>query len=114
MSINLGEIKNARSRIVMTARKMLAGELSYIEGSRAIIAMLPDAKVDNRADFIAFEGIVTETDRFPMGAYRDQWQTHAFELMQPDLDKAEDWAKGYGKAACFSIVERLSERPFDL
>lgn len=49
-----------------------------------------------------------------MGAYRDQWQTHALELMQPDLDKAEDWAKAYGKTACIAIVERLRERPFEL
>ena len=114
MSINLGEINEARSRIVMTARKMLAGELSYIEGSRVIIAKLPDAQVDNMDDFTVFLGIVSETDRFPMGAHRDQWQTLALELMQPDLDKAEDWAKAYGESACVAIVERLIERPFEL
>jgi hypothetical protein len=114
MSINLGEINDARSQIVMTARKMLAGELSYIEGSRVIIAILPDAQVDNMDDFIAFEGIAAETDRFPMGAHRDQWQTHALELMQPELNKAEDWAKAYGEPACIAIIERLTARSFEL
>jgi hypothetical protein len=114
MSINLDEINTARSRIVTTARKMLAGKLSYIEGSRVITAILTDAQVDNIDDFTVFLGIASETERFPMGAYRNQWQTDALELMQPDLDKAEDWAKAYGKTACITIVERLRERPFEL
>lgn len=114
MSINLDEINEARSLIVTTARRMLAGKLSYIEGSRVITAMLPDAQVDNIDDFKVFLGIASETERFPMGAYRDQWQTQTLELMQPDLDKAEGWAKAYGKTACIAIVERLRERTFEL
>lgn len=93
---------------------MLAGELSYIEGSRVIVALLPDAQVDNMDDFTVFVGIDSETDRFPIASFRDQWQTHALELMQPDLDKAEEWAKAYGETACIAIVERLIERPFEL
>ncbi len=70
--------------------------------------MLTDAQVDKMDDFTVFVGIASETEPFPVGAYRNQWQTHALELMQHDLDKAEDWAKGYGETACIAIVERLS------
>jgi len=112
MSINLSEIEAARLLIATTARKMLAGELSYIEGSRTIVASLPAAQVDNTDEFMAFIGIDSETDRFPMGTARDQWQSHALASMQQELDKAEGWAKSYGEPACIKVIERLEKRPF--
>lgn len=113
MGINLSEIEVARSLIAATATKMLAGELSYIDGSRAILAALPAAQVDNMDEFMAFVGIDSETDRFPVGATRDQWQSDALESMHPELDKAENWAKSYGEPACIKVIERFEKRPFE-
>lgn len=90
---------------------MLDGELSYIEGSRAILNELPAARVDNIDELTVFVGIDSETDRFPMGPVRDLWNAGALEAMQPELNEMEAWAKSYGEAACISVIERFRKSP---
>ena len=97
MSIDVHEITRARAATTGTAERMLAGDLSYIEGSRSILAILPRARVGNIDEFMAFVGINSETDRFPAEEFRKLWQPEALMKMQ-DL---EPFIPGYGDAcAC--------------
>jgi hypothetical protein len=111
VSINEFEINEARAVMVELAMRMLAGDLSYIEGTRAILAKLPQARVGNMDEFMAFVGIDSETDRFPVVAVRELWQQDALEQMQADLDRAEAWAKSYGEPACRAMIERFKREP---
>jgi hypothetical protein len=111
MSINDVEIGEARATMVALATRMLDGELSYIEGTRAILAKLPEARVGNMDEFMAFIGIDSETDRFPFGAVRELWRQEALEQMQTDLDRAEAWAKSYGEPACRAMIARFEREP---
>lgn len=104
MSIDLAEIEQARSAIARLAAQMLAGELSYIEGSRALLAQLSAARADTMAEFRPFMGIDSETDRFPIGKVRELWQSSALLAMQPEMDAAEAWAKSVGAPACEKVL----------
>ena len=112
MSINVHEITRARAVIIETAEQMLAGDLSYIEGSRTIFAMIPSARVSDMDEFRAFVGIYSETDRFPFGDVQKLWEPDALTRMQPEFDRAEQWAKAYGEPACRAVIERLQREPF--
>ena len=112
MSINMHEITRARASITETAQQMLAGDLSYIEGSRTILAVLPEARIGNMDEFMAFAGINSETDKFPFGDVRKRWQPEALTRMQPELDRAEQWAKAFGEPACRAVIERFRNEPF--
>jgi hypothetical protein len=111
MSINAIEISEARAAMVLLATRMLEGDLSYIEGTRAILAKLPQARVGNMDEFMAFIGIDSETDRFPTGEVRALWRRDALEQMQDDLDRAEAWAKSYGEPACHAMIARFRREP---
>jgi len=96
------------------AKQMLAGELSYIEGSRGILSLLPAAHVKDReryGDFLAFVAIDSETDHFSIGAVRVLWQRQALESLQPEFDAAEARAKSQGESACIWVIDHFARFP---
>jgi len=100
-------VQGVRSKIVSVARSLLAGELSWTEGSRTISRLRPEAEVGERdKDFDVFVGIDSETDAFPMGAVRDLWDKSALEKLQPEIERMEAWAKTFGTPACHAIIVR--------
>jgi hypothetical protein len=110
MSWNETEILTARREIAKAAQDMLAGKLSYIEGARKIRATVTTARLDERdADLLPFDGIVSETDSLPFGEERKHWQTAALDALQPEIDRKEAWARGFGERHCRSLVERFPE-----
>ncbi|WP_375310829.1 hypothetical protein WHZ77_27470 [Bradyrhizobium sp. A5] len=110
MSWNEAEILTARRMIVKTARGMLAGKLSYIEGARKITAAGTKARIDERdVDLLPFVGIVSETDALPFGEMRKHWQATALDALQPEIDQKEAWARGFGEGHCKSLIERFSD-----
>lgn len=116
MSINEGDIADARASIVEAAKQMLAGSLSYIEGSRRILRLRSAARVgdDLEQAFDRITAIESETDQFPFGAVRETWNLEALAEMDPEYIPAETWAKSVGESTCAEIVDRmmLITRPF--
>jgi hypothetical protein len=109
MSWNESEILAARRRILKAAQDMLAGKLSYIEGSRKIVAAGATARLDERdPDLLPFVGIVSETDALPFGEMRERWQAAALDALQPEIGQKEAWARRFGEPHCRSLVERFS------
>ena len=102
------EVEDARRKIGEIAREILNGQLSYIEGARALWRLGPQARLPARdPDLTIFVGIDSETDAFPIGEVRDLWDRDALKRLQPDLDLAEKWASEYGERACRSLVDRF-------
>jgi hypothetical protein len=110
MSWNEDEILTARRSILKAAQDMLAGTLSYIEGARKIVAARRTARLDEwDVDVLPFVGIDSETDTLPLGEMRKHWQAAALYAVQPEIDKKEAWARGFGEPYCRSLVERFSK-----
>ncbi|HEY1613892.1 MAG TPA: hypothetical protein VGF97_09410 [Rhizomicrobium sp.] len=108
--INQLTIERAKKDIALTARRMLAGSVSFIEGSRKIISLQAAANIrENDPDFHAFLGISSETDALPLGEIRSLWNPEALVKLQPEIDRAEEWAKAFGTPCCQRLIDRFHE-----
>ena len=103
-------ILTARRAILEAAQDMLAGKLSYIEGSRKILFVRNAAKLDEwDPDLVPFLGIHSETDSVPLGEARAYWQEAALKALEAEIAKKELWAKQFGEAHCRNLIERFSK-----
>jgi hypothetical protein len=110
MSWNESEIIDARRAMLDAALAMLAGNLSYIEGARRLIAAKRLARLDEwDPDLLPFEGINSETDALPFGEMRNHWQAAALAALQPEIDRMEGWARQHGEPHCRNLVARFSD-----
>ena len=109
MNWNEPGITKARHVIFHAAKDMLAGKLTYIEGTREIVAAWWASKLDeNDPDFLPFVGINSETEALPLGEIRAHWQRAALEAQQSEIDHVEIWARQYGEPYCRNLVTRFS------
>ena len=103
------EVTATRQRIVETARAMLDGRLSFIEGERRMSRLRLDADLPEfDPDMIRFVAIDSETDTLPFGDVRQYWQPAALAKLQPEIERSEQWARDTGWAACQSLIARFS------
>lgn len=101
-------ILSVRKRVVDTARSMLDGKLSFLEGARLLSSLRHEADVrGDDADFLTFVVIDSETDALPIGMVRQFWSQHALENLATEIVEAELWAKELGGLACESLVRRF-------
>jgi len=56
---------------------------------------------------MVFVAIDSETDTYPFGEVRLLWSPEALANLQPEIDRAELWARGVGHAHCRRLVERF-------
>lgn len=104
------EAQIARQRMIEAAHDMLDGSLTYIEGSRRINRLRWSADLsDFDPDILPFIGIDSETDAFPLGEVRQHWQPDALVKLQPEFEKAEEWARKVGRKACEKLIKRFGE-----
>jgi hypothetical protein len=89
------------------ARNILVGDISPIEGARAIVrsAHMDDLEWDE--DVIPFVAIDSETDALPFGEVRALWKPESLEKLQPAIDSAEAWAREIAIPHCLKLVERF-------
>jgi hypothetical protein len=107
MSWNECEILAARRIIVDAATAMLAGKLSYIEGSRKVAVARFAARLDGDADVLPFVGICSETEALPFGELREHWQAAALDALKPRIEESEAWAQGFGERHCHNLLKRF-------
>jgi hypothetical protein len=96
----------ARREIGKTAKAMLSGVTSFIEGARTLAGLRFSAGLERDPDLTVFVAIDSETDALPMGDVRKLWNPDALAKLQPEIDRAEAWAREGGLEAC----ERLAQR----
>ena len=105
----------ARRVMFDAAQDMLAGRLSYIEGARKIVAARWLARLDESdPDLLPFVGIDSETEALPFGEMRTHWQPAALEALQPEIDRSEAWARGFGEPHCRNLVARFSSGQIEI
>lgn len=98
--------------IVAIARNMLDGGQSFIEGARQIVALRDAAGLDYfDPDIVRFVAIDSETDTLPFGDVRKLWAPAALEKLQPEIDRAEQWARETGTSHCRNLIQRLAGNP---
>ena len=103
------EVAATRRRIVETARAMLNGRLSFIEGARRMSRLRLDADLPEfDPDMIRFVAIDSETDTLPLGDVQQYWQPAALAKLQPEIEQSEQWARENGWTACQSLIARFS------
>lgn len=104
------EIRDARLNIVAAARRMLGQNMSFIGGAREICALRDAAALDYfDRDVLPFVAISSETDDLPLGEERKLWSSEALAKLQPQLDRAEQWARDAGTKHCRQLIGRLGQ-----
>jgi hypothetical protein len=102
-------VASVRKSICDIANEMLDGRTPFLEGSIRLSSLLAEAEIDlHDEDVMAFTLISSETDNLPLGSAREHWSVEALERLQPDFDKATEWAKEVGSSACQSLIRRFS------
>ena len=112
MSLIMHSVAQAREKIRRIAGQMLAGEMAYIEGARAISDLLSDAQVDQlEPPFVTFVAIDCETDGVPIGPVCELWQPEARKRLEPEWAEAESYAKAIGETACWQAIKWVRANP---
>ncbi len=112
MSIDLAKIAQAREALARYAQSMLAGDLSYVLGTRHICGMLDEARVDPFAEpFIRFVGVGSETDTVPFGWMRDNWHPETRAENEAEWQRAEEWAERLLEGPCRDVIAWVSSQP---
>jgi hypothetical protein len=100
--------EEARSEIGRTAQAMLSGAIDYLEGARRIASLRFSADLDIDSDVTPFIGIDSETEALPLGPVREYWHCSALEKLQPEIERAEAWARKFGHSAAERLAIRFS------
>lgn len=99
-----------RQQIVATAQAMLDGETTYLLGARKLAGLQHGAEVkDDDADFVMFVVIASDSDDFPLGSVRDRWDKQALAQLQPEIDRAEAWAREHTQSVCAKLIARFGK-----
>jgi hypothetical protein len=104
---------DARKKLVSTAERMIAGELSFLEGAYILCGL--EHKVGGvkfpDADFGVFTGIVSESDHLPFEAQRPLWNPEALARMEPEIKEKEAHARSIAMQACKNLIARFGGPP---
>lgn len=99
-----------RSQLVSLAQAMLNGKLPFLEGAVQVLAIKSrlSGVADRDSDFDAFVAIQSETDHLPLEAQRPLWSPTALAELEPELRRAEEWAKSFAPSACWNLIARFN------
>jgi hypothetical protein len=90
--------------------QVLAGRLDHILGARQLVGLRFSVNVpEDDPDFLVFVAIESETDALPFGPVRAQWDRSALASLEPELERARNWAREFGETAFRNVVERFSQ-----
>jgi hypothetical protein len=105
------EYVNAKRRQVAdTAQAMLNGELSFLVGSRRLVALRHEVDAGDRDScFRTFIAIDSETDALPLGEVRKHWSAAALASLETEIQSAEAWAASVGREECSLLIARFGE-----
>ncbi|WFU75882.1 hypothetical protein [Bradyrhizobium sp. CB2312] len=106
VSWNQSEVIAARRIIIETAKSILSGSVSPVEGARAIARHSFKARLEDDSDVLPFVGIASETEALPLGRERGHWQASELAELQGKIDESQAWALTVAGTHCQSLVAR--------
>lgn len=78
-----------RAEVTRTASGILDGSIDLITGARQLASLSHKVYADRDPDFVAFIGIDSETDVFPLGTVRQYWNPDALAKYDLERERAE-------------------------
>jgi hypothetical protein len=113
MNLDAQHVERVRADIIDNAQRMLAGQLPFIDGVRAIYDMLMNAELDSLEEpWVGFTVIDSETHAVPIGDVRERWHPVARMKFAAEWDRAELYAKSKGEPVCRAAIEWLDAHRF--
>jgi hypothetical protein len=96
-----------RSFAVSVAQKVLAGEMTALEGAR-ILSRLDGLDLDDEdEDLCCLRLVDDETDELPIGEVRRLWAPEGLRAKARDIEQAELWAREIALNSFRRFVERF-------
>jgi hypothetical protein len=89
-----------RQRVKEVARAVLEGQLSILEGTRALRPLAFTDAIANESDRNLIIGIESETDHLPIGDVRQLWAPSALAEKDHEISRCEALWKEDVLAAC--------------
>ena len=77
-----------------------------IEGARIIARCRFKARLEDDADILPFVGIDSDTDALPLGHDQIHWQAQTLADLQPEIERAEIWARDTATSYCQNLLAR--------
>ena len=105
----------ARRELLEIVEKMLSGQISFLDGSYRVYGLRSKlgGVLDFDEDFMPFVAVVSETDNFPLAPQRHLWDPDALRQLEPEIEKAEMWAKSVAADACRTLIARFQTEEAD-
>ena len=107
--LDLEMVERARRSVRDAVARILAGELTYLEGARLICAQRQYCSVaQDDPDFDAFMAVFSESDHLPVGEERQNWAAGALLRFEPEIAAAERRAATLARTAAQNLARRYS------
>ena len=97
-----------RLELLSIANKVLHGQINPIEGIRKINALRYDIGDSENEVFLPIRGIDSETDHFPLGTVRKNWDIVALKEIDDEMESYLLKAKNDIFQSCQEIIQTFS------
>jgi len=94
--------------MVRAARDILAGRTGIVEGARKLRQFRFSSLLQNDPDILAFVGIASEADSFPLGGVRRKWNTETLKNKDEELRLYESRVRQRAFQACERIISKFA------
>jgi hypothetical protein len=82
--------------------------MSFILAAEEIASLEDDARLSRDPDITRFASVRSQCDALPLEPrVRALWSPAALARLQPEIDRAEAWARGFAENACRSLISRF-------
>lgn len=105
--MNHSNCRSERAQIVSIAKEMLSGTMDLIAGSRKLCDLRHAIGESENPVFFSIVGFESETDDYPLGEERQQYDSNQLQQLDKDIQKYVEHAKPSVLAACRRILEML-------
>jgi hypothetical protein len=99
-------VARQRARAGLVAERVMAGELTVLEGAHLITRLDLDVPGDDE-DLATIRSVNSETDSLPIGDVREHWSESALQSKEAEIREAEKWARDTALAAFGHLAERF-------
>jgi hypothetical protein len=97
--------------VVETAKALIARSIGVVEASHRFMELAAELDTLDDEDFSYFIGLDSQSDGFPVGAAREQWNAKALEREDGERNKYEESVYEDAVARCRSLIAKYTAAP---